>query len=56
VTYVLDDIAIASEQLGNGFPSDPADRLITATARVHELTLVTSDRPIRKSGIVRTLW
>ena len=33
-----------------------ADRLIVATARVHDLTLITSDRPIRKSGAVRTLW
>jgi PIN domain nuclease of toxin-antitoxin system len=50
------DIAIESEQLGDGFPPDPADRLIAATARVHDLTLITSDGPIRKSGVVRTLW
>ena len=30
--------------------------LIAATVRVHDLTLITSDRPIRKSGAVRTLW
>ena len=50
------DVAIESEQLGNSFPPDPVDRLIAATARVHDLTLITSDRPIRKSGAVRTLW
>jgi PIN domain nuclease of toxin-antitoxin system len=50
------DVAIESEQLGNAFPPDPADRLIAATARVHNLTLITSDRPIRRSGAVRTLW
>jgi PIN domain nuclease of toxin-antitoxin system len=50
------DVAIESEQLGDLFPPDPADRLIAATARVHNLTLITSDRPIRKSGAVRTLW
>ena len=50
------DVAIESEQLGESFPPDPADRLIVATARVHDLTLITSDRPIRKSGAVRTLW
>ena len=33
-----------------------ADRLIAATARVHELTLITSDRGMRKSGAVRTIW
>ena len=50
------DVAIESEQLGGAFPPDPADRLIAATARIHGLTLVTSDRLIRKSGAVRTLW
>lgn len=50
------DVAIESEQLGDSFPPDPADHLIVATARVHDLTLITSDRAIRKSGAVRTLW
>jgi PIN domain nuclease of toxin-antitoxin system len=51
-----EDVAIESEHLGDRFPSDPADRLIAATARIHGLTLVTSDAAIRKSGKVRTLW
>lgn len=50
------DVAIESEQLAETFPPDPADRLIAATARVQDLTLITSDRVIRKSGAVRTLW
>lgn len=50
------DVAIESEHLGDAFPPDPADRLIAATARVHGLTLITSDRPLRRSGAVRTLW
>jgi PIN domain nuclease of toxin-antitoxin system len=50
------DVAIESEQLGDSFPPDPADCLIAATARVHDLTLITSDTGIRKSGVVRTLW
>ncbi len=50
------DVAIESEQLGDAFPADPADCLIAATARVHGLTLITSDSGIRKSGAVRTLW
>jgi PIN domain nuclease of toxin-antitoxin system len=50
------DVAIESEQLGAGRPSDPADRLIVATARVHDLTLITSDFGIRESGAVATLW
>lgn len=50
------DVAIESEHLGDAFPPDPADRLIAATARLHDLTLITSDRPMRKSAAVRTLW
>jgi PIN domain nuclease of toxin-antitoxin system len=50
------DVAVESEQLGDAFPSDPADRLIAATARVHGLTVITSDTFIRKSRAVRTLW
>lgn len=50
------DVAIESEQLGSSFPPDPADCLIAATARVHDLTLITSDTGIRRSGAVRTLW
>ena len=50
------DVAIESEQLGDAFPADPADCLIAATARVHDLTLITSDTGIRKSDAVRTLW
>jgi PIN domain nuclease of toxin-antitoxin system len=34
---------------------DPADRLIVATARAHDLPLATHDRRIRKSRLVR-LW
>lgn len=50
------DVEIESEQLGDSFPLDPADRLIAATARLHDLTLITSDQPIKKSGVVRTFW
>ncbi len=50
------DVAIESEHLGDRFPPDPADRLIAATARVHDLTVITSDRPLRTSQALRTLW
>jgi PIN domain nuclease of toxin-antitoxin system len=36
--------------------SDPADRFIVATARIHEAPLVTSDERIRASGMVRCVW
>ena len=35
---------------------DPFDRVITATARVHNLTLITRDRRIVQSKAVATLW
>lgn len=48
---------IASEScaLGAGFHKDPADQIIVATARVHELTLVTVDDRIRKAGVAPIL-
>jgi PIN domain nuclease of toxin-antitoxin system len=38
------------------YPKDPADRLIGATALVEGLALVTMDREIRRSRVVRTIW
>ena len=48
-------IAYESVRLGEGFPSDPAGRLIVATARCHALQLVTSDKRIRRWGGVAVL-
>jgi PIN domain nuclease of toxin-antitoxin system len=46
-------IAIASEVASIGeFLRDPADRAIVATARVHGLTLITSDQRIISSKLV----
>lgn len=49
--------AIAKElvQLPRSFHRDPADRLIVATARALDLSVLTLDGPIRESGLVR-LW
>jgi len=49
--------AIAAEvaTLPSTFHRDPADRIIVATARVHGATLLTTDRPIIRAGIVPTL-
>jgi PIN domain nuclease of toxin-antitoxin system len=35
---------------------DPYDRLIVAQARVAGLPLITADREIQESGLVRTVW
>ena len=48
------DIALASRhvRLDN---EDPADRFIAATAKVHDLTLVTADRALLRCPDIRTL-
>ncbi len=49
--------AVARQSRGLGLPTnDPADRFIVATALVYDLTLVTADRAILRSGTVRTRW
>jgi PIN domain nuclease of toxin-antitoxin system len=40
------EIAIESNQLPGAFHNDPIDRILVATARIEDLTLVTSDRAI----------
>ena len=42
-------VALESIRLGAAFPGDPADQLITATARIHGLKLITADERIRSS-------
>jgi PIN domain nuclease of toxin-antitoxin system len=48
-------IAAESVRLGDDFPNDPADQIIVATARCHDLTLITADERIRKWGRVRVV-
>lgn len=51
------DAQIASEAVTLDMPQrDPFDRVITATARVRGLTLITKDRQIANSGLVETRW
>jgi PIN domain nuclease of toxin-antitoxin system len=42
--------------LPGGYPKDPADRVIGATALVEGMSLVTADREIRRAKVVRTIW
>ena len=52
------EIAIASVRLPGSFHADPADRFIVATARHHNVPLVTADRAILDCstfGYVRTI-
>ena len=48
-------IAAESVQLGDDFHRDPADQIIVATARCHDLTLITADERIRQWGKVRVV-
>jgi PIN domain nuclease of toxin-antitoxin system len=50
------EIAGAAATMRETFPRDPFDRLITATALIGNLLLITADRAIRKSNVVRTVW
>jgi PIN domain nuclease of toxin-antitoxin system len=38
------------------YPKDPADRIIGATALVEGLPLLTADRQILRSKVIRTIW
>ena len=49
------DIAIAAPALALPH-GDQFDRIITATAKVHRLTLITKDANIEESSLVTTLW
>jgi len=49
-------IASLSTQFPASFPRDPADRLIAATARAEGLPLVTKDKRIRATPLVKTVW
>ena len=48
-------IAIEAYKLPGRFHKDPADRMLVATARINELTLVTADERILAYKPVRTL-
>jgi PIN domain nuclease of toxin-antitoxin system len=56
VLPVTGAIAEASVQFSSRYPKDPTDRLIGATAVVHQIELVTKDEKIRGSGEVRCVW
>ena len=50
------DIVEEAYSLPEPFHRDPADRIITATARLHRLTLVTGDRLLLEYPHVGTRW
>jgi len=50
------NIALQAFELPAGYPNDPADRIIGATALIEDVPLVTADREIHKSRVVPTIW
>ncbi len=55
VMHLLPRIGVMAAELGWSH-ADPADRMIVATALVHDAPLVTADQRIRSSGLVRCVW
>jgi len=50
------NIALQAYELPVRFPNDPIDRLISATALIEDIPLITADREIRDSAAVPTIW
>lgn len=53
---ISSEVASTASELPRDFPRDPADRIIGATAIVHDLPLLTEDRELQDSPLLRTLW
>lgn len=51
---ITTEIAMELARLPKTFRRDPADRIIVATARVHQLPLLTADRAIMDAKLVRS--
>jgi len=56
VLPITPKVAALASQFPAGYPKDPADRLIGATAVCEGIELISADRHIRTSGIVRIIW
>jgi len=49
-------VAVLANQLPATYSSDPADRLIGATAMSEGIALITKDRTIRNCKQIKTIW
>ena len=49
-------IAAQAVSFPDSYPKDPQDRIIGATALVEGIALLTHDKMIRKSRLVRVIW
>jgi PIN domain nuclease of toxin-antitoxin system len=53
---VTANIALQASELPANYPKDTVDRIIGATALIHDIPLITADRQIRKSRAIPTIW
>ena len=53
--HLLPRVSIRAAELSWSH-ADPSDRMIVATAQLHDASLVTADERIRDSRLVRCLW
>ena len=56
VLPITGQVCVKALSLPDGYPKDPADRIIGATALVEGIPLITADREIRKSRALPTIW
>jgi PIN domain nuclease of toxin-antitoxin system len=56
VLEITTEIAALSARFPTDFPTDPADRIIAATARAYGVPLVSRDQRLRESTLLRTIW
>ncbi len=56
VQSILPDIAELSVSFDATMSNDPADRIIAATAIIHNAQLVTADQNLRNNALVNTIW
>lgn len=56
VLPITGKIALQASDLPSGYPNDPVDRIIGATALIEDIPLLTADTQIRKSRAVPTVW
>lgn len=56
VQPISPEIAELSVDLGPPMNSDPADRIIAATAIIHNAQLVTADKNLRNNSLLNTVW
>ena len=50
------EIILKAANLDDAFHGDPIDRMIVATAILHNCTLTTADQKIHRAGLCKVLW